>query len=71
LPLPFISTDWILEGDMTPCSASGTSEEEGGANMDSAPDVPISSVEGRADPVPFALIGLVVSICGEGMSTKQ
>ena len=41
---------------MTPCKASGTSDEEGGVNIDNAPEGPASGVGPRADPVPFLIV---------------
>lgn len=57
---PFISTDWILEGDITPCSASGTSADDGGAKIDRAPEGPASIVGARPEAGPF-LIALDIS----------
>jgi len=63
---PFIATDWILEGDITPCNASGTSAEDGGANIDKAPVEAASIVGAKAAVVPL-LIALAVSDWARGV----
>jgi len=52
---PFISTDWILEGDITPCNASGTSADDGGANIDKAPVGAGSTAGARPEAAPFLI----------------